>query len=100
VSTEYDYNSIMQYPSTFASDPDLIANDPANPDYYPLFRVEKVNGRFKKEVLPDWKPWPAFQLSDLDQKGITLMYPWQGVGHAMAEEVASTLLTVAVPRET
>jgi hypothetical protein len=89
----------MHYYSEQASDPDLIANDPTNPDYYPVVRIDKVNGQVTKSIIQPWKPWPEFQISELDQAGIKLMYPWLGTAKVAGVE-ASTLLTVTAPKET
>lgn len=56
VSPGYHYWSIMHYSSFSFSDPDLIALDPKNPDYYPMAALFAGG---KKSIIPlpfaDWE---------------------------------------------
>jgi hypothetical protein len=44
----YDYDSIMEYTSFEFHDPDLVKEEPNNPDFYPLAKLKDS----KKSIIP------------------------------------------------
>jgi hypothetical protein len=55
-SISYDYDSIMQYSSWHGYDPELVKNDPDNPDFYPMVRLKDG----KKSLIP--RPSPTWEV--------------------------------------
>lgn len=86
------------YSSISFSNPDLAKNDPDNPNYYPLVALHEDG---KKNILP--KPPSDWRVSDSEYEAVTIMYPWvqgrTGMPQNGTKSVASTLTSVAVPKE-
>jgi hypothetical protein len=80
VSTGFDYNSIMNYPSWVASNPDLISLDPGNTDYYPMAKLINRQKHFFQLPAKD------FTISELDAAAIKSMYPWTSGGGSAKNE--------------
>jgi hypothetical protein len=62
----------MHYSSWAFDNPELVAVDPTDPDYYPMARLD--NG--KKSLLP--YPIKPFAISQGDKDAIKRMYSWSG----------------------
>jgi hypothetical protein len=70
-SKEYDIDSIMHYTSENFADPEKYKDHRGDPDYYPLV---KKDGSGKK-MIEEPKPFPDFDVTDLDVEGVKAMYP-------------------------
>ena len=71
-SEDYDMDSIMHYTSMNFANPELYKNHPSDARFLPLERKDKDGSL---HIIEEPKPFPDYDVTDLDAQGIKAMYP-------------------------